>query len=296
MSADAHLDDEQLLAVVLERGDPATREHAHDCPACSALVTGWATIRAGVMVTDAVLERPVQPAVLAGALTRIAATPRRRPLPVRRRARWGWLLLRGQVPLVRRSLAAATALMLLLGIVVLASRPLGRGGEVLSLLAPLAAALGLTLVNGPEIDPPAELTATTGTSLRLVLLARLVLVFGYDLALGLAATALTLVCTTSLGLSTLVLSWFGPMLLLSSVSFALAVLTRPAVGVTVALAAWALRLLAGAGPVVRAGLLSAGQTQAIRDAWMTSLPIVLAAVAILAVTLAAAPRWLRLPA
>lgn len=297
MATGNHLDDLQLLAVVSGRADNATRRHSLDCATCATRARGWATIAQGASTASAA-GAAVPARVLEGALDRIAATPvRRAPLPVRRGMRWGWQLLRAQVPLVRRSMAAATALMLLLGVVVLLSRSAGRSGDVLSLMAPIAAAVGLSLIYGPEIDPPLELAVSTGTSPRLVLMARLVLVFGYDMALGVAATLLTLLCTTSTGFFALLLGWLGPMLLLSSLSFALAVLTRPAIGLSVALGLWALRLLAGAGntTIVRSGVLSTEQVQAIREAWTTSLPLVLAAAVVLAFTVTVVPHRLQLP-
>lgn len=297
MVSDSHLDDLQLLAVAVGRADAASRRHSMACRTCAARVQGWAVIQRGAVAIGGV-EADVPTAVLVGALARITAiSGRPTRVPARRGMRWGWQLMRAQVPLVRRSLGAATTLMLLLGVIVLLSRSGGRGGELLSLVAPVAAAVGLSLISGPEIDPSLELTVSTGTSPRVVLLARLVLVFGYDLVLGLAATGLTLLSTTGPAFSALVLGWLGPMLLLSSLSFALAVLTRPAVGLGVALALWAARVLAGAGDgtLVRSGVLSTDQIHAIREAWVTSVPLVLAAAVVLAFTLCVVPRRLRLP-
>jgi len=97
---------------------------------------------------------------------------------------------------------------------------LGRGGaSLLELLAPVVAAAGIAFLYGPEQDPSLELALATPTSPRLVLLARLTLVFGYDLALGLLVSlALALAGQAPDGLWQLILQWLGPMLLLSAIS------------------------------------------------------------------------------
>ena len=78
--------------------------------------------------------------------------------------------------------------MVVLGVVVLLAAPHRHMALVLELFAPLAAAAALSMIWGPESDPSIELVVTTGTSPRDVLLARLVLVSVYDIALGLIAT------------------------------------------------------------------------------------------------------------
>lgn len=304
MVSDAHLDEQQLVTVMLGAATPSVRAHVHNCPTCRRDVAVWSTIRSGTVVASSSAEAPLPDWVLLGALERVAAEPS--PAPVlaaalaRRRARWCWRLLCGQIRLVRRSIAAASALMLLLGVVVVINRSVGHGAVMLSVLAPLAAAVGLTLIYGPEIDPASELTATTGTSPRMVLLARLVLVCGYDFGLATAATVLAVALGEPGGFVALVGDWFGPMLALAALSLALAVLLRPGVGVAVALGLWALRLMAGFGSgtvsVQGLRLLSAGQAQAVRSAWTTSAPILIAAVALVTVAVVAAPRRLRLAA
>lgn len=56
----------------------------------------------------------------------------------------------------------------------------------------MIAAVGLALVYGPEVDPGLELALATPTAPRSVLLARMTLVFAYDLGLALAANAVVL--------------------------------------------------------------------------------------------------------
>ena len=80
--------------------------------------------------------------------------------------------------------------------------------------------------------------AVTPTSPRVILLARVTLVFGYDLILALLSSAvLTLLNATPLGLTSLITTWLGPMAALSALSLLLSVCWNPegATGVTLAL-------------------------------------------------------------
>lgn len=295
--AEEHPDDVALLDVLAGRQDAAAGAHAGACPRCTARLRLWREVRTAVRAT-APMPVALPASVLAGALTRLDAVPAAEPVRAHRGLGWGWQLLRAQVPLVTRSLAAATALMLLLGVIVVRGSGAGRGGEALSLLAPLAAALGLALIHGREVDPPLEITAALGTSVRTVLLARLVLVCGYDLLLGMAVTGVTVAASAaSGGFGTLVGEWLGPMFLLASLSLLVAVCTRPAIGIGVALALWALRVLADIRLTGVAGdRLGAARLQAIRAVWSTTLPILVVAAVLLALAIVVAPRRLRFAA
>jgi hypothetical protein len=87
---------------------------------------------------------------------------------------------------------------------------------VIQLVAPLVAAACVALLYGPENDPAEELVLTTPTSPVQILLARLALVFGYNLILA---------CGASLGpspfislgaLTAVIQSWLAPMTFLSA--------------------------------------------------------------------------------
>src|SRR5690606_23857430 len=99
--------------------------------------------------------------------------------------------------LIRLAVPIASALVLTLGggMVLLASSSLGAeaariaGGDLLALIAPVVAAVGVAGAYRSRLDPAAELVAATATSGRLLLLVRLTLVLGYDLLLALAASA-----------------------------------------------------------------------------------------------------------
>jgi hypothetical protein len=104
-------------------------------------------------------------------------------------------------------------------------------------------------------------------------------VFGYDLALAVAASAVLTAAggAGTAGLNALVGAWLGPMALLSSLSLLIAVRVGPDLALGTAVGLWAIRVLAG-------GVLApdAWPARFIVAAWSTNA-LVLAASATLAV-------------
>jgi hypothetical protein len=142
----------------------------------------------------------------------------------------------------------------------------GAGAIVLSLVAPLVAVAGVAGVYGPERDPAFEALAVTVTSPRLVLLARVTLIFGYDLALAMAASALVYLSAPQTGLVDLVTGWLGPMTLLSALSLLMAMWIGPNVSMAVAATLWVLRVLTIGVPQLTQGWLAT----VMREVWATS--------------------------
>jgi predicted Fe-S protein YdhL (DUF1289 family) len=205
-------------------------EHLRGCSRCTAELRQWSALRqaARTALPAAMPERPQ------------LAAMRRRMAPVTSPWSPGQLgaVVRAQAPLVRQQLWAASALVIGLGAVTLL---LGHGGVgLLKLLAPVVAAAGIAFLYGPEHDPALELALATPTSPRLILLARLTLVFGYDLALSLLASGiLALVGQAPAGVWQLILQWLGPMLLLSAISLWLSQRLGPLPATFVPLLLWA---------------------------------------------------------
>ncbi|GGO71789.1 hypothetical protein [Nonomuraea cavernae] len=116
---------------------------------------------------------------------------------------------------------------------------------VLGLSVPLVAGTGVAGLYGPERDRAFEVVAVTPTSPRVVLLARVTLVFGYDLVLALLVSGVLAVAGGSPGgVAGLVTAWLGPMALLAAVALLLSVCWRPGGAIGVALAAWCVPALA----------------------------------------------------
>lgn len=137
-----------------------------------------------------------------------------------------YLLLRAQLRVVKQDVWAASALVMALGAVVTVAtyRPQHALELVpLTLVAPLIAAAGVAYLYGPMIDPALEIELATITSPRLVLLARLVLVFGFNLALGVAGSAVVSLFSPDVSFWPLVVAWLAPMTFLSVLAFSFTV-------------------------------------------------------------------------
>jgi len=161
-------------------------------------------------------------------------------------------------------------------------------GAALAVFVPVIAAVGVAFVYGPENDPSLEVALSTPTPPRLVLLARLVLVYGYDLALALAATGALALVRADVGLVwPLVSLWIGPMLFLSALALLLSLLFGSAPAILAALGLWATKLFASgyaSSTFAPAGL------DLIDAFWRTNLVLVPLAALCLAVAILQAPR------
>ena len=222
--------------------ETAARVAAHlpTCAACQGELAEWRAIAGAIpalsqsspIPADALLNRVWAEIDCTQAASRYRSRQPMRRLP------WLWRLLVGQLPLVRRGIWTASALTIGLGCLLALLNPVHRGSATpIAILAPVIAALGIAFVYGPEADPGLELALVTPTPPRLVLLCRLALVYGYDLALALVATAL-LGQVRGAALWPVITLWLGPMLLLSGLSLLLSLLFRPTVGMMGALTLW----------------------------------------------------------
>jgi hypothetical protein len=217
--------------------------HLSACPACRAELARWKAVRGATARAFGPLPAPPL-----GTLEKVMERVGERPGasdPVA----WGfsvsWQLLAGQVALVGRGIWAASALTMALGCVValLAASP-NAAGATLALFAPAVAAFGVAFVYGPENDPSLEIALSTPTPPRLVLIARLTLVYGYDLALALVATGVLALAKGGMGLLPLVSLWIGPMLFLSALALVGSFLIGPTNATLLAMGLWATKLLA----------------------------------------------------
>ncbi len=277
---------QNLLEYATGALDPTERAeveaHLAGCAQCRADVAAWQAL--GDVRHD---PAPPGPALVHRALLRSALTG---PPPATRRPAWFSLaLLRAEARLVRPAVPIASALVMALGVVLAATSTAtaeGFAGEVLALVAPVVAALGIAGLYGPRRDPAFEVVAATPTAPALILLTRIALVFGYDLLLALAASGvLAALGGDPGGLFALVDAWLGPMALLSALSLVLAVWIGADAAAGVAVVLWSLRVLAG-------GLLgdAAWALAAVRLAWSTNAGTVLAAAALTALAVFLAGR------
>jgi hypothetical protein len=234
---------------------------------------------------------PPNPAhVVRAALTRSALEglpePRGDAGPVRRLRYLGALVV-AEARLIRPAVPIASAAVLALGVVMVLFRAVADVGLVLALIAPIVAAAGVAGTCRSRRDPAAELIAATPTSGRLLLLVRIALVFGYDLALTLAASAVLSVAgaAQAAGLAALVGAWLGPMALLCALALLVAVRFGPDVALGAAAGVWAVRVLAG-GALVD----DAWPARYIVRAWSTNAPVLTASAALAVVAIVLAGR------
>ena len=214
----------------------------------------WEALHQAIAASNARLPNP-SPLALQRALARINALPvvnnHAAPQPIILADGWHTnpvggllLLLRRQFPLIGHGIWAASLIVLVMGMVLTYLFPYAGGpsSDMLALAAPIVAAAGIALIYGPENDPASELECATPISPALILLARLVLVYGYNLALALATSVLLWLLPGQVALWPLILSWLAPMLFLSALGLALSVFWSSQAAIIVAFSAWGLHV------------------------------------------------------
>jgi hypothetical protein len=226
----------------------AVQDHLRACASCRLQRAEWRALADGARraAAEALLAEPLSdPAPyerIERDLAPLPAGPPERPL------RHALAVLRGQVRLVHGGIWPASALVMTLGFAVCL---LSRGalvGLVFTLFVPAVAAAAVALVYGPEADPSLELALATTTSPRTILLARLTLVFGFDLVLAaLASAAVSVFGLAPGGLVALVELWLGPMLLLSAGTLLVSLYLGSAPALLAAIVIWTIRTSAEFG-------------------------------------------------
>jgi hypothetical protein len=112
-----------------------------------------------------------------------------------------------------------------------------RSAAALAALLSLIVPASTAFIYGPEVDAGLELAQATPVSQRFVLLGRIGLLLGYQLALSLGATLLSVMIHGGNPWMVAAL-WFGPMALLSSGSLLLSLAFGPLVALVSTLAVW----------------------------------------------------------
>ena len=122
--------------------------------------------------------------------------------------------------------------------------------ELVGLLAPALAAAGIAYAYGPGVDPAWELAKSMAVGDRMVLLVRALAVLALNAALGLAASAVSVLAGSgpaSGAAATLTFGWLIPMTAMCALALAAATVARSAnVGVAVGLGGWAITVLSAA--------------------------------------------------
>lgn len=127
-------------------------------------------------------------------------------------------LLRAQIYLVQREMWPASAILMLMAVVITV---ILDKLEFLRVFAPMVAAGSLAAIFAPEQDPAWELSLSSPTSRWKVFLARMTVVHGYNLILALLTSLFTLLIIPVDLLWPLILSWLGPLTFLSALALLL---------------------------------------------------------------------------
>jgi hypothetical protein len=267
---DAHPGSEEIAAWVTG-GRPATdlAAHVRACADCELVAAGWSAVHGGLAMWSAGLPEP-EPLSL----------PAPHRIDLRTRVRQAVAVVLAQVTVVRQQVWAATALVVGVGcLILIVSRE--PAGPLFALFAPMGAACGMALIYGRDVDPAYEISRASPVSIRTVLVARLLVVTAYDIAVAFLGTVVVASVQDAAGLWSLLLTWLGPLLLLSALSVLLSVLFRPWLGIAVSLLLWALRV-ATLSPA-HATVLAVG----VRWMWTTSPVVLVTALAVTALAVLA---------
>ncbi|MEV4533953.1 zf-HC2 domain-containing protein [Asanoa sp. NPDC049518] len=287
-------------------------DHLRGCPSCRTDATSWSRLATGVR-TATLTATPQDPPPFAAVSARLSsvtspseaaesvlevsasrwsgasagAVPRCVPAAARAgrsvaSVRIAWGLLARQVRLIGWRVWAIALVVIAAAAGYAASAPPGRAGDLLALVVPLVAAVSVAAACSADGEA-AELVRATPTSTRVLVLARLTLVLAVTVGIGTAASIGIALPRGDLVLTELFLNWFGPLVPLSAMSFALAVLWRYEAGITVVMACWVLRLLAPTS------ILDHGVAPILDALWRPSLPLLLGAVAVALAAVAFAP-------
>ena len=215
------------------------REHLRTCAECREELAFWQEMRGEIehenqqMVSQtglpsrSLVDKAVQP-----------SQPGIRPVW----QRFGRLakLVRAQLPIVRSEIWLASLLVIFIGCAI---SLLMDKAEFLYFAAPLVAAAGLAIIYTPENDVALELVSATPVSQAQILLARTLLVFGYDLILvliGMLVLSPGLIGPLSFPI---LLDWLAPMTFLSSLALGLSIFTGTGNAILTAYLLWIMRFI-----------------------------------------------------
>lgn len=233
---ESHKHIEELLpAYLADRLDEVearqVHEHLCSCEICQQELAAWRSVKEAAGLIRASTPQPPLPASFMNAVwmkidAPTAEAQAARVGSPRRALRHYWQVLRAQFPLIHKSIWIASALVCLFGLVltlIMASHSLPQkhfAGNILVLFISVVGASGCAYIYGSTVDPGFEWTLATPVSARMLLLCRTGIVLGYNLLLGMLASA-AFVTITGGGLWEMVQLWLGPLFFLSSLSLAL---------------------------------------------------------------------------
>ncbi len=160
----------------------------------------------------------------------------------RTRLRWVYWLLRSQMRVVRTEIWLGSAFVMMLGVLVTLAVNLQALPFVL--IAPMVAAVGVTFLYGPANDPALEIELATAVSPRMLLLARMAVLFGIDLILGIGGSIVLAALHSQIFLWPLINTWLAPMAFLSAFAFFFSLISfEPLLGIMLSLILWGIQTM-----------------------------------------------------
>lgn len=189
------------------------------------------------------LDTPEQQAALVAAMRTAQPQPMPRSLRERLHSWRPYLLARTQLRIVGGALWIASALVMLLGMIVtLLSYQPGQSYALLPFtwIMPMVAALGVAAVTSGDTPGMVELELSTATDFRTLLTVRMALLFGFELLLGVSLSIALSLAHTDLTLWPLVMAWLAPMSLLSALALLLGLHVGSQMGALLAFGLWTL--------------------------------------------------------
>ncbi len=207
--------------------------HLASCQECREDLKLWAAVHQTIQTADGQIKAPSN--LAARAMRQIKSSSSKGDIFQR-----AWNILHSQLPIIKREIWPATAATMAIGYfaAMLAGKP-----EGIRIFAPLIAAASISILYGPENDGAEELALSTPTSPRQILLARVVLVFGYNLILAGIATFAFAPFIDTTQLLPFVLSWLAPMTFLSSLALLLSLVIGTGNAIAFAYGAWLIQFL-----------------------------------------------------
>ena len=209
------------------------REHLLACQECQHELQTWEALRSATRFVAATTPTP-SAQVVNNVLAIIDKDAPSQQVASRRWFSTGilyhlWLVFKRQVPILHKSIWIATALIMLFGCflalfaAIQVHSAIHQTEIILSLITTMSSAAGMAFIFGEENDASLEVTLATPTSIRIVMLSRLLLVLGYNFTLSAVASALIALAHGG-SIWDIMQLWVGPMLLLSSVTLTLSLI------------------------------------------------------------------------
>ena len=216
-----------------EKERKQVERHLQSCPVCQEELAFWQEV--GGAVRQEVPEKAPPRWLFEHIVVDLPATT-----SVGNLWRTSLSLLKAQVALVRSEIWSASLLVMAIGFI---AAVIFERHSIISAVAPMVAAAGIGLLYGRENDPAYELTMATPISQVQILLARLVLVFGYDLILLLASAVGIALILPGEAVGSLLFSWLAPMAFLSSLALLLSLMTDSSNAITATYMLWVARFV-----------------------------------------------------